>query len=77
MKDHKKPWTEMDSLDKPPKQKKMDKRFGTWNEYASSKVQENKVGLKVNGTHQLLVYAEVVNLLSGNVHTIKKNRNFN
>jgi hypothetical protein len=31
MKAHKKPRTWMDSLDKLPKQKKMDMRFGSWN----------------------------------------------
>jgi hypothetical protein len=30
-------------------------------------------GFKLNGTHQLLVYADDVNILGGSVHSIKKN----
>jgi hypothetical protein len=36
------------------------------------KVQENQVGLKLNGTYQLLVYPDA-NLLTDNTDTIKKN----
>jgi hypothetical protein len=42
-------------------------------EYAIRKVQENQVGLKLNGTHQQLVYADDVNLLVESMATIKKN----
>ena len=33
----------------------------------------NQDGLKLNGTHQLMVYADDVNILGGSVHTVKKN----
>jgi hypothetical protein len=46
-------------------------------EYAIKKVQEKQVGLKLNGTHQLLAYADDVNLLGDNIDTINKNTNLN
>jgi hypothetical protein len=42
-------------------------------EYAIRQFQENNVGPKLNGTHQLLAYANDVNLLGDNIDTIKKN----
>jgi hypothetical protein len=41
-------------------------------EYVFKKVQENQVVQKLNGTHQLLVYTDDVNLLGDNIDTIKK-----
>ena len=41
-------------------------------EYAITRVQVNQDGLKLNGTHQLLVYANYVNILCRSIHTIKK-----
>ena len=42
-------------------------------EYAIRMVQVNRDGLKVNGTHQLLAYADDVNLVGGGIHTLKEN----
>jgi hypothetical protein len=42
-------------------------------EYAIMKVQENQAGLKLSGTHQLLAYADAINLLGDNIVTVKKN----
>jgi hypothetical protein len=42
-------------------------------EYAIRKDQENHVGLKLTGTHQLLAYADDVNLPADNIDIIKKN----
>ena len=42
-------------------------------EYAIRRVQVNQDGLKLNGTHQLLAYADDINILGGSVHTVKEN----
>jgi hypothetical protein len=42
--------------------------------YAIRRVQGSQDGLKLNGTHQLLVYADDFNILGGTVHTIKEKR---
>ena len=42
-------------------------------ECAIRMIQVNQDGLKLNGTHHLLVYADDVNILGRSVHTIKKN----
>jgi hypothetical protein len=36
-------------------------------------VRSNQDGLKLNGTHQLLAYADDVNILGGSVHTVREN----
>jgi len=48
-------------------------RFHFALEYASRGVQVNQDGLKLNGTHQLLAYADDVNILEGSIHSLKKN----
>ena len=42
-------------------------------EHVIRRVQVNQNGLKLNGTHRLLVYADDVNILGGSVHAIKEN----
>ena len=47
--------------------------FNSALEYAIKRVQVIQDGLKLNGTHQLLVYAVDINILEGSVRTIEKN----
>jgi hypothetical protein len=41
--------------------------------YAIREVQENQVCMELNGTHQLLAYADDISLLGYSVSTIKEN----
>jgi hypothetical protein len=41
-------------------------------EYAIRRVQEKQEGMKLNGTHQLLAYADDVNIVRQNTDTIQK-----
>ena len=42
-------------------------------EYAIRRVQVNQDDMKLNGTHQLLAYADDANILGGSTHTLKEN----
>jgi hypothetical protein len=42
-------------------------------EWAIRRVQVNQDGLKLNGTHQLLAYADDVNILVGSIRAVKEN----
>ena len=42
-------------------------------QYANRRVQENRIGLELNGKRQFLVYADDVNLLGENLQTVREN----
>jgi hypothetical protein len=44
-------------------------------DYAIRRVQTKWDGLKLNGTHQLLIYTDDVNIVSGITYIIKKKQN--
>ena len=45
----------------------------TAREYDIRRVQEKRIGLELNGKHQLLVYAGDVNMLGENLQTVREN----
>ena len=47
--------------------------FNFAQEYAIRKVQETNFGLDVNDPHQVLAYADDVNLIGDNIRTIQRN----
>jgi hypothetical protein len=42
-------------------------------EYAVKRVQVNQDGLKLKGTHHILVHAHDVNILGGKIHAMQEN----
>jgi hypothetical protein len=55
--------------------KELDDRYWIINlpvENGTRKILENQCGLELNGIHFLLVYADDVNLVVGNINTINK-----
>jgi len=42
-------------------------------EYTIRRIQVNQDGLQLDGTHQLLFYADDVNILGGSIHTVQNN----
>jgi len=45
-------------------------------EYAIRRGRVNQDGLKLNGTHQLLVYADDVSIMGTSMHTTRKKQKF-
>jgi hypothetical protein len=42
--------------------------------YAIRRIHENQARLKLNGTHQLLAYADDVNIMEENIDSVRKNK---
>ena len=46
--------------------------FSSALEYAIRKVHVTKLGLDMNGTHQIFAYADVINLIGDDIRTIER-----
>jgi Reverse transcriptase (RNA-dependent DNA polymerase). len=46
-------------------------------EYAIKKKQETRMGLDMNGIHQILTYADDINLIEDDIRTIERNTDVN
>ncbi|KAJ4429498.1 hypothetical protein ANN_21667 [Periplaneta americana] len=64
---------QIDSIEKVQRKAAKYVKMGKGHEYAIRKVQDNREDFELNGLHQLLVYADDVNMLAENPQTTREN----